>query len=291
MEIMTTEMNSKKVNIYNALENLFQRFMSDSKDKFKKYTSLLEENTSESRAIDEMMKKITRAKEKIKLMSLKVFQMEKEFEEKNNKIKCENDEIGKNFLELKNKMFSFRNEERKKLTRLSCYSKNAVDNLTETSKLGERILKYAELCRRLEFEAEKILPFYTNSIQEEISEKTEADDLLDRNEKELLQKCQKFEPFRSFFKKYNKVLIDKIASQDEQKRLLDENTFLKQSLRNYLDGLTVSNKTLQVQNPLFTSLAKPLNLTQEEAGIRNVTEAALKTRVMNLQMNAIAKIY
>ena len=35
--------------------------------------------------------------------------MEKEFEDKNEKIKKENEEIARNFLELKDKMFKFRN--------------------------------------------------------------------------------------------------------------------------------------------------------------------------------------
>ena len=37
------------------------------------------------------------------------------------------------------------------------------DNLT----LGERILKTAELCRRLETEREKVLPFYESTVEEE----------------------------------------------------------------------------------------------------------------------------
>jgi len=44
--------------------------------------------------------------------------MKKEFENKNMKIKKENDEISRNFLNLKNKMFKFREKERKKLTDL-----------------------------------------------------------------------------------------------------------------------------------------------------------------------------
>ena len=34
MELMITEMNSKKMIIYNSLESLFKKFMYDSKDKF-----------------------------------------------------------------------------------------------------------------------------------------------------------------------------------------------------------------------------------------------------------------
>jgi hypothetical protein len=48
---------------------------------------------------------------------------------------------------------------------LSLNSKNAVEKLTEILTLGEKILKTAELCRRLETEKEKVLPFYENSVE------------------------------------------------------------------------------------------------------------------------------
>lgn len=35
-----------------------------------------------------------------------------------------------------------------------------MDKLQEYQKLGEKILKTAELCRKLETEKEKVLPFY-----------------------------------------------------------------------------------------------------------------------------------
>ncbi len=45
-------------------------------------------------------------------------------------------------------------------------SRNAVLKLKEYTALGEKIIKTAELCRRLETEKEKVLPFYENSVEE-----------------------------------------------------------------------------------------------------------------------------
>lgn len=39
-----------------------------------------------------------------------------------------------------------------------------MDKLTDMQKLAEKILKTAELCRKLETEKEKVLPFYQNEI-------------------------------------------------------------------------------------------------------------------------------
>lgn len=63
-------------------------------------------------------------------------------------------------------MMKFREEESRRLKELVNNSRNAVLKLREYSDLGERILKTAELCRRLETEKEKVLPFYESSISE-----------------------------------------------------------------------------------------------------------------------------
>jgi len=55
-------------------------------------------------------------------------------------------------------------------------SRNAVLTLTEYTNLGEKILKTAELCRRLETEKEKVLPFYEGTVDpSEIPEKLKED--------------------------------------------------------------------------------------------------------------------
>ena len=46
-------------------------------------------------------------------------------------------------------------------------SRNAVVQLTECNNLGEKILKTAELARRLETEKEKVLPFYENTTTDD----------------------------------------------------------------------------------------------------------------------------
>jgi hypothetical protein len=73
-------------------------------------------------------------------------------------------------------MMKFREEESRRLKELSNNSRNAVNKLKEYNALGERILKTAELCRRLETEKEKVLPFYENSNDDnEIPEELRQD--------------------------------------------------------------------------------------------------------------------
>ena len=53
-----------------------------------------------------------------------------------------------------------REKEDKRLGDLTINAKSCMDTLKGYQKLGEKILKTAELCRKLETEKEKVLPFY-----------------------------------------------------------------------------------------------------------------------------------
>ena len=53
-----------------------------------------------------------------------------------------------------------REKEEKRLGDLTTNSKQCMDILGDYQRLGTKILKTAELCRKLETEKEKVLPFY-----------------------------------------------------------------------------------------------------------------------------------
>jgi hypothetical protein len=61
---------------------------------------------------------------------------------------------------LKAKMTRQREDKEKHLGQLSLSALNCIETLNGYKKLGEKILKTAELCRKLETEKEKVLPFY-----------------------------------------------------------------------------------------------------------------------------------
>ena len=55
----------------------------------------------------------------------------------------------------------------RRLTELVNNSRNAVMTLKDYASLGSKILKTAELSRRLETEKEKVLPFYESTCDED----------------------------------------------------------------------------------------------------------------------------
>lgn len=256
MELMVTDMNSKKVNIHNALEHLFQKFMKDSKDKYRKFITYKTENHEDTTMIGETNRRMLRVKEKIQFTSLKIMQMEREFQSKNTLIKKENGAIAKNFLELKNKMFNFRNKQHRKLTKLVSSSRDVQDKLQNLKDLIERILKTAEFCRKLETKAERVLPFSGilpstwSDLAKGLQEMNLGKDFKFINQKKIL----KFEVLKNFLEKYNKVLLDKKYLDTENEKLRKENDLLKEKAVQLLDKKSIPlNENNMSQNMIIKS--------------------------------------
>ena len=77
------------------------------------------------------------------------------------------DVMNSHFHDLKKQMKGIQDVMRKKLTKLTLDSDEALRVLQKKSEKAEEILKFAEMCRKLETEEEKVLPFYASSLTEE----------------------------------------------------------------------------------------------------------------------------
>lgn len=78
-------------------------------------------------------------------------------------------------------MSSFRNEEAKRLKELSKNSKSCIDRLKGYLTILERILRTSEMCRKMETEREKVLPFFDHDeeVMKQFQEINPRDDLDD----------------------------------------------------------------------------------------------------------------
>jgi hypothetical protein len=196
----------------------------------------------------------------------------RECEERNKQLVHEKNVLAKHFKSLKGKMQRFRDSERKRLNELVKMSKETRDVLEDKLSRAKRILKLAELNRKMETEREKVLPF-----ESDLDYKTAGIDLVgegfddERNigaaiseEDHLMNEIQKtsqmqsvamnqseWEMLQRFYKKYNKVLLDKTALQQEKIHLVAQNTQLRQMLKEYLDGISVNEDVLNNKNPLI----------------------------------------
>lgn len=161
---MKLYLESKANKYYTELEQMSQKYTSDTQKRTGEHSSAYEYNQKTEKSINNLNRQIATKKVKMDQYKLKILQHKKECSARNAALKKEKDNISKNYQELKLKMTKFRDEEEKRRKELSNNSRNAVERLKEYEALGEKILKTAELCRRHETEKEKVLPFFEGSV-------------------------------------------------------------------------------------------------------------------------------
>lgn len=196
------------------------------------------------------MKFIFFLKENINILKAKINQNASEAQEANNAIKENRDMMNKHFHELKHQMKQMQDVMKKKLTKLTVQSNSSIECLKQREEKVKQILRLAEMCRKLETEEEKILPFYASSLsQEEEQEIQQA--LFEKPGSELADAMKDYLSLENFWKRYNKVLLDKVSLDKEKQMLSTENAQLRLLLKQYLDGISVNDEVLSNANPLF----------------------------------------
>ena len=110
---------------------------------------------------------------------------------------------------MKKKMAKLRGQKEDHLGLLVTNSLQCMDKLREYESLGERILKTAELCRKLETEKEKVLPFYQSDPDAQEESDLKVEKIFGIEEKSY----NEFKQLDNFYKRYNKVHLDKLAIQ------------------------------------------------------------------------------
>ena len=86
-------------------------------------------------------------------------------------------------------------------------SLQCMETLRSYEQLGERILKTAELCRKLETEKEKVLPFYQSDPDSQIEGEIKVEKIAGLSD----HSQNEFKLLDNFYKRFNKVHLDKLA--------------------------------------------------------------------------------
>jgi hypothetical protein len=209
-----------------------QNYRKATEERKMRFEALKRKDEESANTIAKQMKKIQRLQDSISDLKKKMATNAKENEEKTRAIKEDQQMVLARFRELKLQMNASREEERKHLTTLTLHSDAAMKALQKKKEKGERILTLAEMCRKLETEEEKVLPFYSCSLGEEAEAEAASAQAQPPSESLALE----YSSLENFWKRYNKVLLDRLAQDREKQMLEKENSQLKSLLKQYLDG-------------------------------------------------------
>jgi len=216
------------------------------------YHTYLSRDASLSKLVERKLRQVERMHQQIAHWKTKIQQNRSDCEERNKNLKTEKKHIQNHFEELKARMNRFRNEEKKRLVDLTVNARTCTKALESQLEIAERILKTSELCRKLETEREKVVPFYL-ARDVDIDSLPFEDDKAKEEIKEALGDTGVDEPtyLDCFLKRYNKVYLDLFAVDKEKNRLEKENNQLRSILKQVLDGVSVNDEVMNSHNPLL----------------------------------------
>merc|ERR1711988_818254 len=208
-----------------------------------------------AKQIERQMRKLQRLQDSLAHWKTKIANNQRECEERNKALREEKEAIARHFQELKGRMNRFREQEGRRLQQLTINSEKAIQGLEKRMERVEKILKLAELNRKMETEREKVLPFYQSSVEEEEQAALDASEITKSLQTSATGKdgavVEEWDYLNNFFKRYNKVLMDEFAIKREKGRLAQENSDLRSILKQYLDGISVNEDVINTLNPLL----------------------------------------
>ncbi|XP_012874153.1 PREDICTED: coiled-coil domain-containing protein 65 [Dipodomys ordii] len=282
-----------RLQLENIVEDLWKRFQ----EALKNYTDATEDrkiafetlkvkDEKSSKEIEEQMKKIQKLQEAITISRGKIAVHTRESEEKNQIVRNDKELILMQLRKLKAQRTQARELSQENLVKLALESNATLKALRKVVDKGEKILKLGEICRKFESEEEKILPFYSSLLTPRDMEDIQFQFLEQlSHEEELATVMKDYEGMENFWKRYNKVKLELMSLKHRRNQLLAISEKLREMLKQYLDGITVSDEVLSQINPLFivnnrSNLPQPLSTPATHANNKrpstsyNVIEAA-----------------
>eukprot|EP00041_Stephanoeca_diplocostata_P035681 m.1267049 g.1267049 ORF g.1267049 m.1267049 type:complete len:539 (+) comp24742_c0_seq3:224-1840(+) len=281
-EILKTELEMVLSDLWELFQQALNNYKHSTAEKQAEFEKLRANDIKSASIIERQTRKLNRLAEKVNTIKSRMSNQQRDFEQRNLNLKKEKEQVLVNFQKLKQGMSKSRNQNRQRLLELTVESKECMDVLTERKQLAERVLKQCEACRLLETEEEKVLPFYAETVTPEeliaaggaptqddgsvamgttatapptvpvahtaTDPNAETPQVVDTATGNAVDE---FRVLDNFWKRYNKALLDKVAVQRERAALNDENQQLRSLLRQYMDGISVSESVLQQDNTLL----------------------------------------
>ena len=206
--------------VHNKFSNEMNDIKQKSDDKNRQDTDGIEKLNALEKEVHAKKKKVEKNNEELKQLKIKIKQNNEDWDLKNQSLKNEKEKIMKSYRILKDKLIAFRNNQREKLKKLVKNSWDCETKLKSYIKLAEKILKLAEISRRLEIEKEKILPYYENSDIEQ-NENNAVDEKLDPILGVHPVLYEEVEALQNFWKRYNKVKLD-VSAIKQQRAMVEK---------------------------------------------------------------------
>jgi len=245
------------------------RYIESTEDKNRQFAELKLKDNKLSLEIEALMKRIETLQQQLTFWKKKIGSNDRERTAQIEALRKNKTGLMQQYRSLKAKMSKFRKTQNERLSNVVTSARETNTLNAEILRSGQRILKYAEIATKLQTEREKVLPF-------------------DAEEQEQQSVAEDDEPMNigHFIKKYNNAVLDTTCFQQKRKALAAENKKLRAILKAYLEGITVSNHTIDAPNTLL--VVNNSTKVQHKRGAPKVTAVVEGNQIVNAYRTQLA---
>ncbi|XP_031422955.1 LOW QUALITY PROTEIN: dynein regulatory complex subunit 2 [Clupea harengus] len=249
------EKHALRVQLEGTVEELWGQFQQAlrsyneaTEDRHVSFDALRTRDHKSAQEIDMQMRRLQKMQDSISALRVRLNSSQREGETAARGLRSAREQVTHQARQLKAQLSQARAAERNQLANLTVHSNTAAKKLQSIIAQGEKLLRLAEMCRKLETEEEKILPFYESTLspQEQSLDKAQASE---PPSEELAKVTHTHSPWVGFWQRYNKVVLERACLEQEKVGLSQENQQLRLLLRQYLEGISVSDEILRHPKP------------------------------------------
>ncbi|KAM6472798.1 dynein regulatory complex subunit 2 [Liasis olivaceus] len=244
------QLEGKVEELWKRFQQALRNYTEATEDRKFAFEGLKVRDEKSTKEIEMQMKKLQKMQDLISSLKNKITLHARESEEQNRRVRDEKEVVLKQLQKLKYQMNRARAKARSNLAKLTKESSATLKALEHVVGKAELILRLAEMCRRLESEEEKVLPFYPSSLNWE-EQKTMDKVALEKLVEPLAQMMQDYVGLERFWQRYNKVRLEQLSLERTKEVQMQDNLKLKHLLKQYLDGISVNDEVLSQINPLM----------------------------------------
>ncbi|KAI9189130.1 hypothetical protein H9P43_000558 [Blastocladiella emersonii ATCC 22665] len=284
------EKHALRIQLEGTIEDLWRQFQvalanynAATDERKKQFEDLKAKDELSATLIETQLRKLAKLSEMISSFKLRLGTNAKEAEHAISALKAAKERVVVDFQALKRKMNGYRDEEKRKLIELTRLANVSSKQLEKQVSLAEKIIKLGEMNSKLETQEEKLLwsmereanansaataaaatsaasasvtstgglPARIEEAVTELDEDDEDDDPAHPPIEPITRALRDKLVLEKFQKRYNKVLLDKLALEARREKLARENESLRAVLKAYLDGISVQEHIMEEANPLF----------------------------------------
>lgn len=243
--------------MWREFQSVLSSYLAYTKDFHDEYLELKRRDEEDNKIIQSHYCEVARCSDLIVDLRLEYNAMRDDYQFNTRQLKSFKKSLQERYVEVKQILTTGDKIDKKNIRNLVVYSTDALKFLNRILKKGNVLIQLSTICRKLETENEKFLPFGSLTTKK----LTHDEDVVSYPPFDFKANTYKnFSKLENFWARYNRARLDCACLQEEKQQLLLENKKLKAKIKDYLVSVTMKTGASSNQDAKLGNRPKSMKI-------------------------------